>query len=177
MTSRLKNIYSLFSQSTLKPSLMASLAHNKTVRFRSSASHGEIVPYLNTSRQLPLRSIFSSLKNEYRIRQIAFDHELTKTLNKGIEKYNNMSFHEAITSFEEIIKAFLGDEIAELSDNQKAILAKAFTYSAKILCLGTTDDTKLSLSYLEQAIKLIPDYDEAINMKNSIMAEYRAYQP
>lgn len=171
MRSRVGCIYKFFFQ-PINKSLF-----KYPIRLKSSYSSGDIIPVFNSNNKLSLGSIFQHLKNEYRIRQIAFNHQLQTSLDNGIENYKEKDFQKAQLNFGEIIKTLTGDEIADLSDKQKLILSKAFTYSAKILSLGNTNDSKLALTYLEQAVKLMPDYEEAVSMKKSIVAERNAYRP
>jgi outer membrane protein assembly factor BamD (BamD/ComL family) len=98
----------------------------------------------------------------------SFSSKLKKCLLSGQKKCEKGEYTQALREYQNILKA---KEVNSLTNAQILLLAKIYTKSAEILSIGTIQDEKLALDYLDKALKLYPNLDEAIELKRDILAD------
>jgi hypothetical protein len=90
-------------------------------------------------------------------------------LKVGVEHYNNFNNDSAVKVFDQIINSY--NKNHHLKDKEKSILAQACTYKANIISKHSFKDETLALKYLEKAIELVPNMQDAIDLRQAILIE------
>ena len=114
-----------------------------------------------------LLNTFRSLRQEY-------NNLLHKHLMLGKAKISKMQYLESLNDFLIVIALASGDETSKLTDEQKGMLAEAYTHMAIVLSHGSTDDVNKALAYVNIALELNKNFKIAIECKQGILSEKKA---
>jgi tetratricopeptide (TPR) repeat protein len=77
----------------------------------------------------------------------------------GQKKAEKGEYTQALRDYQKILTLFVNTEVKHITNAKKLLLAQAYTKSAEILSIGTSQDEKLALDYLNKALELYPDFD------------------
>lgn len=100
-----------------------------------------------------------------------YDFLLKKYLVLGKRKVECGQHIESLADFDQVIQLAIGDDISNLSEEEKFILSEAYACKAKILSLGSSEDIAMALVHIDNALKLDPNQRLAIECQQSILSE------
>ncbi len=125
----------------------------------------------------PLRQEMQSLLSREEIQivdtfeksRVERDNLLEHNIKKGLILLDSYDFDEAGRYFDKVIAAILS--VDGLTNQERKLLAQAHTYKAKTLRIGSEADENIALTHLRLALTILPDLEEAISARDSILIE------
>ena len=133
------------------------------------AEHTLVMPLITTPNNLTIAD--RQKVNQYRQQRINFDFVLEHYWISGEKKCAEGDFSRALSDYQSILDLMKGEEVDNLTQHQKILLAKSYVQSARILNVGTVEDEKIALEHLDKALDLVPDFHAALELKRAILAD------
>jgi tetratricopeptide (TPR) repeat protein len=97
--------------------------------------------------------------------------QLKKHLDNGKQSFNKCRTQESMSSFDIIIAFMANFKKADINRQERYLIAQALTYKARILSIGTVEQTDLAIDCLKKALELLPNLVEAKEFYNALNAE------
>ena len=100
--------------------------------------------------------------------RIQRDNLIKNTIKEGLNRLESHDIDDAGTYFDKVIAMLSADG---LTVQERNLLAQAHTYKAKTLRIGSEASEDSALVHLELALAILPDFKEAISIKDSILID------
>ncbi|MCC2666887.1 MAG: hypothetical protein K0S63_803 [Gammaproteobacteria bacterium] len=130
--------------------------------------YGSINPLRQEMQSLLSREEIQ-IVNTFEKSRIERDNLLENNIKKGLRLSESYDFDEAGRYFDKVIAAI--PSVDGLTQQERKLLAQAHTYKAKTLRIGSEADENIALTHLRLALTILPDFEEAISARDSILIE------
>lgn len=106
----------------------------------------------------------------YRKNRNQLDTKLEKYLASGLHKCAQGKHSSGLSDFQKILASMNHEDPQNLTKKQTQLLAKTHIEAARVLCVGTVEEERIALEHVDKAMELVPDMEEALVLKRSIVS-------